>query len=147
MTHLSQLVDALLHNTVALSCRVPHGVDALRDDRADAVAGVFRGLDRIDSFYIALAGSLVGLWMALPWTQPQSLLVDGHVVRHELFTGMLVYDAFTLYFRGLLMFFAVLFVVLTRLSGIPDREDAAIFTRWCSARSSACASWPRPIIC
>jgi NADH-quinone oxidoreductase subunit N len=88
---------------------------------------IFRGLERIDAFYIALAGSLVGLWFALPWTQPASLLHDGSVVRHELFTGMLAYDSFTLFFRGLLMFFAVVFVILTRLTGIPDREDAPDF--------------------
>ena len=88
---------------------------------------VFRGSDRISTFFIALAGSLVGLWFALPWTQPAELLVSGHVVRQEFFTGMLVYDRLAVYFRGLLMFFAVLFVVLTRLSGIPDREDAPDF--------------------
>jgi NADH-quinone oxidoreductase subunit N len=126
---LSQLVDSLLHNTVALS------LPAFRTELAICATivlmlllRVFRGLERIDAFYIALAGSLVGLWLALPWTQPESLLdADGHVVRHELFTGMLTYDSFTLYFRGLLMFFAVVFVVLTRLSGIPDREDAPDF--------------------
>ena len=40
---------------------------------------------------------------------------------------MLVYDSFTIYFRTILLFFAVLFVVFTKLSGIPDREDAADF--------------------
>jgi NADH-quinone oxidoreductase subunit N len=126
---LSQLVDSLLHNTVALS------LPAFRTELAICATivlmlllRVFRGLERIDAFYIALAGSLVGLWLALPWTQPESLLAaDGHVVRHELFTGMLTYDSFTLFFRGLLMFFAVVFVTLTRLSGIPDREDAPDF--------------------
>ena len=47
--------------------------------------------------------------------------------RQELFTGMLVYDSFTIYFRGILLLFAVLFVVFTRLSGIPDRDDATDF--------------------
>jgi NADH-quinone oxidoreductase subunit N len=128
MTTLSQLVDSLLTDTVKLS---------LPGFRTELVLcativlmlllRVFRGLDRIDAFYIALAGSLVGLWFALPWTQPESLVENGQVVRHELFTGMLAYDSFTLFFRGLLMFFAVLFVILTRLSGIPDREDAPDF--------------------
>jgi len=90
---------------------------------------IFRGVERIDSFFVALAGSLVGLYFALPLAniQPESLMDHGSVVRHELFTGMLVYDSFTLFFRGLLMFFAVAFIVLTRLSGIPDREDAPDF--------------------
>src|SRR5579859_3155497 len=66
---------------------------------------VFRFGRRVDMFYFALAGSLVGLWLAMPWTQPAELLTDGHVTRHEFFTGMLVYDGLTLFFRGLLMFF------------------------------------------
>jgi NADH-quinone oxidoreductase subunit N len=70
----------------------------------------------IDSFYVMLAGSAVALWLAGPW----------HPVEHpsELFTGMLVYDTFTVYFRTLLLFFAVLFAVFTRISGLPDRDAA-----------------------
>jgi NADH-quinone oxidoreductase subunit N len=70
----------------------------------------------IDSFYVMLVGSAVALWLAGPW----------HPVEHpsELFTGMLVYDTFTVYFRTLLLFFAVLFAVFTRISGLPDRDAA-----------------------
>src|SRR5258707_7938403 len=108
MTTLTQLVNDLYSNTVGLS------LPGFRTELALCgtivlmlLLRVFRGLERIDWFYIALAGALVGLYFALPWTQPESLLVHGAVVRHELFTGMLVYDSFTLFFRGLLMFFAV----------------------------------------
>ena len=45
----------------------------------------------------------------------------------SLFTGMLVYDPFTIYFRAILLGFAVLFTIFTKLSGIPDREDAPDF--------------------
>jgi NADH-quinone oxidoreductase subunit N len=41
----------------------------------------------------------------------------------ELFTGMLVYDSFSVYLRSVLLLFVVLFVVFTRITGIPDRED------------------------
>jgi NADH-quinone oxidoreductase subunit N len=41
----------------------------------------------------------------------------------EIFTGMLVYDTFTVFMRAILLLFAVLFFVFTRLSGIPDKED------------------------
>ena len=41
----------------------------------------------------------------------------------EIFTGMLVYDGFTAFMRGVLLSFLVLFIVLTKLSGVPDRED------------------------
>jgi NADH-quinone oxidoreductase subunit N len=70
----------------------------------------------IDSFYVMLAGSAVALWLAGPW----------HPVAHpsELFTGLLVYDTFTVFFRTLLLFFAVLFAIFTRISGVPDRDSA-----------------------
>ncbi len=38
---------------------------------------------------------------------------------------MLVYDGMTVYFRALLMLFLVLFVLFTRISGVPDRDAAA----------------------
>jgi len=41
----------------------------------------------------------------------------------EIFTGMLVYDTFSVYVRSILLAFAVLFVIFTKLTGIPDRED------------------------
>ncbi|HEX3999505.1 MAG TPA: NADH-quinone oxidoreductase subunit N [Pirellulales bacterium] len=125
---LSQLVDALLRDTAAVS------LPAFRTELTLCASivllllvRVFFGSDRVSAFFLALVGSLVALYFALPWTQPAGLLVDGHVVRHEFFTGMLVYDSLALYFRALLMFFAVLFVLLTRLTGIPDREDAPDF--------------------
>jgi NADH-quinone oxidoreductase subunit N len=40
---------------------------------------------------------------------------------------LVVYDSFTIYFRSILLLFAVLFVIFTKLSGIPDREDAPDF--------------------
>ncbi len=82
------------------------------------------------STWIALIGSAIGLWLA---TKP---LIDANVLsgqtstpiaRMELFTGLLIYDPFTVFFRSLLMLFVVLFVLFTRLSGIPDREDGQDF--------------------
>src|SRR5262252_1478159 len=75
---------------------------------------VFRGLERIDAFWIALVGSAVGFWYCIPWNQLHSL---GALERTEFFTGMLVYDSFTIYFRAILLSFAVAFVVFTKLSG------------------------------
>ncbi len=71
---------------------------------------------RIDSFFVMLIGSSVALYLAGPWRpleQPS-----------EIFTGLLVYDNFTVYFRTLLMAFAVLFAVFTKISGVPDRDAA-----------------------
>lgn len=50
-----------------------------------------------------------------------------HASRQEIFTGMLVYDNFTVYFRVVLLLFAVLFTIFTRISGIPDKEAAPDF--------------------
>ncbi len=71
---------------------------------------------RIDSFYVMLAGSAVALYLAGPWQTLQE--------PSQLFTGLLVYDTFTVYFRTLLFFFAVLFAIFTRISGVPDRDAA-----------------------
>ena len=71
---------------------------------------------RIDSFFVMLIGSSVALYLAGPWRpleQPS-----------EIFTGLLVYDNFTVYFRTLLLAFAVLFAVFTKISGVPDRDAA-----------------------
>ena len=79
---------------------------------------------RLHSFWLALAGSALGLYFAYPW---QHLADPASLPRYELFTGMLVYDPLTVYFRSFLLVFVVLFTVFTRLSGIPDRQDAADF--------------------
>src|SRR5690606_13366759 len=45
------------------------------------------------------------------------------VTRMEIFTGMLVYDTFSVFVRSVLLMFVVLLVLMTRLTGIPDAED------------------------
>lgn len=74
---------------------------------------------RFDVFYLALAGSVSALLVAAPWT-----LWTESIERTEIFTGMLVYDGLTVFIRGILLFFLVLFLLFTKLSGIPDQEDA-----------------------
>ena len=62
------------------------------------------------------------------------------IERQELFTGMLVYDSMTVFIRLFLLAFAVLFVILVATHrASPTAKTARIFTRWCSARRSACA--------
>lgn len=78
----------------------------------------------ISGFLLALAGSLAALFYAAPW---ELLSADTPIASAELFTGLLRYDAFTVYFRAVLMAFAVLFVLFTWISGIPDREDSTDF--------------------
>ena len=44
-----------------------------------------------------------------------------------IFTGMLVFDSFSVYMRGLVLLFALLFASFTETSGIPDEHDATEF--------------------
>src|SRR5262249_47953381 len=44
-----------------------------------------------------------------------------------LFTGLLAYDYFPIFLRMFLLGFAALVVVMTMLTGIPDREDSGDF--------------------
>ena len=81
---------------------------------------IIPGGKHIPSFALALGGSLVALGMALP---QEGLATWAGLERQEIFTGMLVHDTLTAYIRVFLMAFAVLFIVLSRLTGIADRED------------------------
>src|SRR5258707_939962 len=59
----------------------------------------------------------------------------------EIFTGLLIYDTFTVYFRTLLMFFLVLFTIFTRMVlvlgglmimvGLAFKLSAVPFHFWC----------------
>ncbi|MFM8494253.1 MAG: NADH-quinone oxidoreductase subunit N [Planctomycetia bacterium] len=84
-------------------------------------------LKHADSALVALGGVAFGLWYA--WSDLKALPAGGDLLagRQELFTGLLVYDSLTAYVRLLLMGFLVLYIVFTKVSGIPDREDGADF--------------------
>ena len=93
---------------------------------------VFSWGRHVDVSYLALAGSLVALFLAA---------VDAPAAgqRIEFFTGMLVYDSFSVYMRSLLLLFVVLLVPLTKLTGVPSREDAAdIYTLVLGATLGMC---------
>lgn len=80
----------------------------------------------LNSFWIALPGTLLALLAAAPWMhlQPND---PCPVIGKTFFDGMLVFDELTVYFRSVLLLFALLFLVFTKLSGIPDREDSTDF--------------------
>ena len=92
---------------------------------------LFRFGDRISPVLLTLLGTGLALYFSSPWfhlgmdhsntaaTNPASAF------RMEIFTGMLVYDPFTVFMRSLLIGFAFLFSIFTLLSGIPDREDGS----------------------
>ena len=85
---------------------------------------LFRLGERIDPFVLAFVGSAVALWFAVP---AGGLTQIGAVARTEIFTGMLVYDSMTAFFRLFLLFFALLFIVLVRMTGLADRQDGQDF--------------------
>jgi NADH-quinone oxidoreductase subunit N len=88
------------------------------------LARLFRFTAWLHPFWIALAGSLVAFWYALPAGGIDAL---GEVGRQEIFTGMLVYDSLTVFFRLFLLAFAILFVVLVRFTGLADQQDGQDF--------------------
>ncbi|OHB80516.1 MAG: hypothetical protein A2W31_08235 [Planctomycetes bacterium RBG_16_64_10] len=80
---------------------------------------------RIGSWYVALAGSLLALLVAVV---PESGLAHAAAIpRQELFGGLLVFDQMTVFFRALLLLFAVLFGLLGRITGVVERDEEADF--------------------
>ena len=75
---------------------------------------------RIDLFWVALVGAVAGLISSRPWE-----LGSEELISSELFTGLLVHDGLTVAMRTILMGFLVMFLIFTKISGIPDREDGA----------------------
>ena len=84
------------------------------------------GLDRLmPACLTATVGALVATFLA--YKQFDALHAKDAVVTTKLFTGLLVHDSFTVYFRGFLGLFLLLTVALTSLTGIPDEEDSPDF--------------------
>lgn len=81
------------------------------------------------AFVLVLAGSAAALWLAAPWhyLQAGTALASGVETGTPIFTGMLVFDKFSVFLRGLLLLFVVLFVVFTRISRVPDDDEATEF--------------------
>ena len=59
---------------------------------------------KVNAFYPALVGSLIGLYYAAPWTKllPGAQPTDT-MLGQEIFDGLLIYDPLTVYFRSVLM--------------------------------------------
>ena len=98
------------------------------------------------AFWLALIGAGAALLLSAPWKHLAGVLTASEamsnpeaVTRMEIFTGMLVYDTFSVYIRSMLLLFLVLFIVFTKLSGIPDQEDGAdIYTLVLGATVGMC---------
>ena len=89
-------------------------------------------LRHVDSGGIALGGVCFAAWFAYVdfigiRSQVGESLLSTPEIRQELFGGLLVFDSFTAFLRLVLAGFLILYIAMTKLSGIPDREDGADF--------------------
>jgi NADH-quinone oxidoreductase subunit N len=83
-------------------------------------------IDRlIPACLTATIGALVATFLA--YQQFDALHEPGAVASTKIFTGLLLHDSFSVYFRGFLSLFLLLTVALTSLTGIPDEEDGPDF--------------------
>ena len=81
-------------------------------------------------YYVMLFGAAAALYLVIPAGLPfQAASLKAVAARGPmpLFTGLLVYDSFSVSLRGLLLLFVLLLVLLTRISALPRAEDAAEF--------------------
>jgi NADH-quinone oxidoreductase subunit N len=95
------------------------------------VVRIFRIGEKLDPFWLALIGTLIAFCYSLPGGGIQSMgeaiKSFGEIQRQEIFTGMLVYDSMTVFFRMFLLAFAFWFIILVRISGLTDKEDGQDF--------------------
>jgi NADH-quinone oxidoreductase subunit N len=118
-----QLTQNLIHDTLG-SLLVPFRPELTLVATIVALLLV-RMLDRgrkIDAFYVMVIGSALALAFTAPWQHLQ-----GEPWKIPIFTGMLVFDTFSVYMRALLLFFVLLFATFTRTTGVPNRDDATEF--------------------
>lgn len=86
---------------------------------------------KVSASWLSLVGAAVGLYFATGHLAQVSgasgwmAAVDS--AQPEIFTGLLIYDPLTVFFREFLLLFAVLFIIFTQLSGIANREDSTDF--------------------
>jgi len=79
---------------------------------------------RLPTYWVALIGSLGAFLLAyFQFIQ----LRQGSAGSEAYFTGLLVFDQFSVFFRVFLLLFLVLVVSLTILTGLPDLEDGPDF--------------------
>ncbi len=123
--NLQTLIDSLLSDTLQTSLPLFQPELALCGTIVLLLlVRVFRGGEYIPSVLLALVGTAVALWLALP---REGLAAWTVTAPQEIFTGMLVYDSLTASMRVFLLTFAVLFIVLAWLTGVADREDGQDF--------------------
>lgn len=76
----------------------------------------------VDAGGLAIVGLCFAIYYGADWTQ--SIVASP---AREVCGGMMVFDSFTVCIRLILLFFTILFIVFTKLSGTPPREDGTDF--------------------
>ncbi len=124
------IIDALVRDTVghgdlpgSLACFSPE-LTLAATIVVMLLVRLFGFGNRVSPVLLALVGSVAALYFA---SCDASRLLAGQVESQELFTGLLVFDSATIFFRWLLLSFVVLFCVMTRISGMPNPEDGTDF--------------------
>lgn len=122
---LHSLVENLMSDTLRVS--LPRFVPELIICATIVVmllVRIFRFSERIDPFFFAIVGTALAFYFAIPEGGVKAL---GEVQRQEIFTGMLVYDSMTVFFRMFLLAFVFWFVILVRMTGLADPQDGQDF--------------------
>jgi NADH-quinone oxidoreductase subunit N len=119
--NFSNLVDNLIEDTFQNSLGLFSPELALCTTIVVLLLVRLVNLDRmLPAYWITLAGSVCSFLLAYwQFTKP--------IETEVYFTGMLVYDQFTVFLRLFLLMFLILVVALTVISGIPDLEDGPDF--------------------
>jgi NADH-quinone oxidoreductase subunit N len=126
------LVDHLMHDTLQVSLPLfrPELI-VCATIVVMLVVRIFRLGEKLDPFWLALIGTLIAFCYSLPGGGIQSMgeaiKSFGEIQRQEIFTGMLVYDSMTVFFRMFLLAFAFWFIILVRITGLTDKEDGQDF--------------------
>lgn len=124
--NFSSLVDLLITQTTEHSiwCFAPEVVLSITIVAILLVRLV--SLDRfVPNYMFALLGSFIAFGIAL-W-QGYEFANATETVERTFFTGLMVFDQFTIFFRVFLLLFLILTITLTVLTGIPDNEDGPDF--------------------
>jgi NADH-quinone oxidoreductase subunit N len=124
--NFSQLVDQLIAQTTerSLWCFAPEIAICVTIVALLLVRLV--SLDRfVPNYMFALLGTFAAFGLSL-YQGYEFSAVKGPEAG-TFFTGLMVYDQFTIFFRVFLLLFLILTITLTVLTGIPDNEDGPDF--------------------
>ncbi len=122
----SQLIDNLIQETITRS--LPFFGAELCLSITIVLMLLFRliNLDKwVPAYLVGVLGAFAALWCT--YRQFSEIAAVQSVYSQTFFSGMLIQDLFTVYFRGFLSLFLLLTIALTALTGIPDNEDGPDF--------------------